>query len=150
MLWESSGGNSCKTPKDYSLAKLAKKGYFVGVSIIKPEKFHTKKKFNEFLRDFRKDGWRRPDFPWFIIDPLTYSHLNYPRKVVMVNGICDPVIPLQSVFELRRALGNPPLILLPAGHLLMYPFYVFLLFYTRDFFKRNLLPGEEPEFNTLC
>jgi hypothetical protein len=145
----SSGGNINRVLWE-GFVGIAIKRLLKGRGVTDTDYIDTLKKFNEFLRDFRKDGWRRPDFPWFIIDPLTYSHLNYPRKVVMVNGICDPIIPLQSVFELSRALGNPPLILLPAGHLLMYPFYVFLLFYTRDFFKRNLLPGEKPEFNTLC
>lgn len=95
-------------------------------------------RFKTFIEDAINDNWRKPDFPWFLIDPLTYAHLNQPRNIVMFNGIIDPVIPMKAVLELWDAMGKPKLFLIPAGHLLVYPFYLLIIFYSINFFKRNL------------
>ncbi len=88
----------------------------------------TLKKFDDFLRDIRKGNWREPDYPWFLIDPLTYAHLNHPRNVLMFNGLFDPIIPLKSIFELKNDIGTHFFVLLPAGHfsILLFCFYIFL------------------------
>ena len=51
-----------------------------------------------------------------LYDPLTFAKFIKNRKVIMINGIQDPVIPRSSTNELRKLLRNPPIIYLPGGH----------------------------------
>lgn len=133
----SSGGNLNRILWE-GFVGIAIKRLLRGRGVEDRDYIKTLEKFNNFIEDAKRDIWRKPDFPWFLIDPLTYAHLNHPRNVVMFNGIIDPVIPLKAVLGLWSAIGKPKLFLLPAGHLLVYPFYLFIIFYSINFFKRNL------------
>lgn len=95
---------------------------------------NIQKRFKSFLDDVRKGNWRKPDYPWFLFDPLTYAHLNHPRNILMFNGLFDLVIPLKSILELKNALGCRNFVILPSGHLTMLPFSIYIYFYLRDFF----------------
>lgn len=51
------------------------------------------------------------------IDPLSYAGFNRPRRVLMVEGSRDLVIPPRSAQELWQALGRPPIRWIPTNHL---------------------------------
>jgi hypothetical protein len=49
-------------------------------------------------------------------DPMTYAGYVDPKKVLLVLGRYDDVVPFQKGVELKEKMGNPETILLPAGH----------------------------------
>lgn len=50
------------------------------------------------------------------VDPLTYAGRLDSKRILMVNGRFDKVIPYPNARELWEALGQPNWIVLPAGH----------------------------------
>jgi fermentation-respiration switch protein FrsA (DUF1100 family) len=58
------------------------------------------------------------------VDPLTYAGRLDAKRILMVNGRFDQVIPYPNARELWEALGEPVWIVLPVGH------------YTASFFNR--------------
>ncbi|GEM_PF-1265476 len=50
------------------------------------------------------------------VDPLTYAGRLASKRILMVNGRFDRVIPYPNARELWEALGEPDWIVLPAGH----------------------------------
>ncbi len=78
------------------------------------------------------------DEEWFLIDPLTYAKFNSPRKIFMINGAADLVIPRIGIEEFRSAVGNPPIVWLPSFHTttaLLLPFVVGKIV---EFFEESL------------
>jgi dienelactone hydrolase len=53
------------------------------------------------------------------IEPLTFADRNRPRRVLMINGCYDVLIPEASTRALREALDRPPIILMNSGHFSM-------------------------------
>jgi len=51
------------------------------------------------------------------VDPLSYTAFNRPRRVLMVEGARDIVIPPRAAQELWEALGRPPIIWTATNHL---------------------------------
>lgn len=51
-----------------------------------------------------------------LYDPVTFGKFIKGRKVIMINGIWDPIIPKSATNELRKSLGNPQITYLFAGH----------------------------------
>lgn len=51
-----------------------------------------------------------------IIDPVTFSYRNRPRKVLMINGRLDLIIPPSCARDLWEALGKPEIKWLWSGH----------------------------------
>lgn len=50
------------------------------------------------------------------VDPLNFTGRIDPARILMVNGRFDQVIPYRNAKELWKALGEPTLVVLPAGH----------------------------------
>jgi poly(3-hydroxybutyrate) depolymerase len=50
------------------------------------------------------------------IEPLNFADRNRPRRVLMINGYYDVVIPRSSTLELWEALDKPPIIWTNSGH----------------------------------
>jgi len=50
------------------------------------------------------------------IEPLSFAGRNRPRRVLMINGYYDVVIPRSSALNLWEALGKPPIIWTNSGH----------------------------------
>jgi len=50
------------------------------------------------------------------VEPLIFSDRNRPRRVLMINGYYDVVIPRSSTLKLWEALGEPPIIWTNSGH----------------------------------
>jgi len=51
-----------------------------------------------------------------VIEPLTYADLNRPRRVLMIAGRYDLVVPQEAVIAAWHALGEPQMIWLNTGH----------------------------------
>ncbi|MCS7180312.1 MAG: hypothetical protein NZ891_03050, partial [bacterium] len=73
------------------------------------------KDYIKYLKDIKEKGIDNVDckWKWFLIDPLTYAHLNNPRKVLMINGYFDLIVPFSAVIQLWKALGKPEKLFLP-------------------------------------
>jgi len=51
-----------------------------------------------------------------VIEPIAYAGFNRPRRVLMIEGRYDIVVPPRSARAMWRALGEPPLVWLDSGH----------------------------------
>jgi dienelactone hydrolase len=49
-------------------------------------------------------------------DPLRYARHMDARNVLMFMGLFDSVVPCSKGMELRRAMGDPPAVIIPTGH----------------------------------
>jgi dienelactone hydrolase len=50
------------------------------------------------------------------LDPLVYANRIDPSKVLMINAYFDRVIKRKHTMALWKAMGKPPMVLLPTGH----------------------------------
>ena len=108
-------------------------GWIIKLFLI--SKGATERHYRETIEDFKKflhkikEGAKIPEpkWEWYLLDPLTYAHRNYPRNVLMINGIFDLIIPRPCVQELNTALGNPEIIWLPCSHFTIYIFSPYIL-----------------------
>jgi dienelactone hydrolase len=57
------------------------------------------------------------------LDPLAYAHRIDPRRVLLVSGRFDRVVPPERTTELWEALGRPVWRRFPAGHYQLFPFF---------------------------
>ena len=106
--------------------------------ITKKDYLRALKDFESFLIRIRKTGSiPEPKYHWFLLDPLTYASFNKPRKVLMINGLYDLIIPKKSVLELNRALGEPELLWLPAFHLTIYIFLPLIISIIIKYFEKE-------------
>ncbi len=62
----------------------------------------------------------------FIYDPLLFAPLLGDKKVLMINGLFDLIIPFFSVIELKEKIKNAEIIWYPGTHLSLYYFFPFL------------------------
>lgn len=69
----------------------------------------------------------KPTMRWYLLDPLTYSYLNRPRHVLMIQGKFDIVMPKGCIIDLWNALGKPKIIWLLTSH------------FTSLFFKKSII-----------
>jgi pimeloyl-ACP methyl ester carboxylesterase len=116
----------------FVVAYLKKRG------ITKKDYIKTLDDFNRFLQQVEKSRTiPQPKFHWFLLDPLTYASFNQPRKVLMINGLFDMIIPRKSALELHRALGKPEILWLPAFHLTILIFTPLILLKIIQFFKKQ-------------
>ncbi len=131
----------------YIVSKGIKKKY-VKNAYLKKEGEDTEEVFEELdtsFHEYIKNVWNSGEVKeppagkeWFLIDPLTYAKFNSPRKIFMINGEMDTVMPKKAVLEFREAVGNPPIEWLPTVHTtttLLLPF-VFGKMY--EFFEKIL------------
>jgi len=73
--------------------------------------------FRSFLAEIRNRGEiPRPKWEWWLLDPLTFAHLNRPRRVLLFNGLFDLIVPRSCAQELSSALGGVEICWLPASH----------------------------------
>ncbi|MBC7326653.1 hypothetical protein H5T87_00870 [bacterium] len=72
---------------------------------------------HSIIFSLRSYKWRKEELEELDeIDPLKYAHLILPRKVLMVNGRLDLVIPYNSSYSLWVAMGKPEIKWLWCGH----------------------------------
>ncbi len=97
-------------------------------------------KCRSFFQDFQqsvKNGHLpyeiRNDVICFYFDTLSFAPLINPERVLMINAIFDIVIPRKATIKLHKALGNPLIKWLPAGHLSLFIFKRKIISYIRSF-----------------
>jgi hypothetical protein len=54
------------------------------------------------------------------VEPITFADRNRPRRVLMINGYHDVIVPESSTQKLWEALGEPPIIWLNSGHVSLF------------------------------
>lgn len=95
------------------------------------EERHYRKTLLEFRGFLEEIGERgeipEPKWDWWLLDPLTFAHLNRPRMVLMFNGVLDLIVPRSCAVELSIALGVPEICWLPASHLTIGLFTPYLI-----------------------
>jgi len=113
-------------------------GFFHGLRIRDYRK--VSKDYVKFLEKVREKGLENVEckWKWFLIDPLTYAHLNQPRKVLLINGYFDLIIPFGAVIQLWKFLGKPEKLFLPSTHITSILFKNIILRKTIKFLKTNL------------
>lgn len=74
-------------------------------------------------------------------DPLYYAAYADPRKVLLVLGTCDTVVPFKQGWELRTKMDRPETILVPAGHYSALVFIPYIRHETVGFFRKKLEIG---------
>lgn len=62
----------------------------------------------------------------FLYDPLTYKEFLKDKKILMVNGIFDFIVPPLSAIEMKRDMKNIQLYWVPSTHLTFVFFFPFL------------------------
>jgi len=79
-------------------------------------------------------------------DPNTVAGLVDPKKVLLILGACDTVVPINKGLELRRKMGKPETIVVPSGHYSAILFVPYIEHQCYKFFKKKLdLPaGHRP------
>jgi hypothetical protein len=71
-------------------------------------------------------------------DPDRVAPAVSPRKVLLVIGLCDTVVPTKTGRELRRNLGKPETIYLLSGHYTAVLYLPYIRSQALKFFKRHL------------
>jgi hypothetical protein len=122
--------------------RYVKEAYFKNQINNEKEVFE---KVNRMFHNYLKEVWETkevkepPDeMEWFLIDPLTYAKFNYPRKILMINGAVDFVIPKEAVLEFKEAVGNPPIEWIPSLHTTTGLLLPFVFGKMHEFFDQNL------------
>jgi len=87
------------------------------------KKLLDKKMYDEILKLPRK---------CFLYDPLTYKEFLKNKKILMINGLFDFIIPPLSAFEMKKGMKNTKLIWCPSTHL---SFPLFFPFFKKKIFK---------------
>lgn len=104
----------------------------------------TKSEYKEALREYKEFLHKvstqkkipKPEWDWFLLDPLTYAYNNRPRCVLMINGLFDMVIPRSCVKELHDIIDGFPIIWLPCSHFGAYLFVPYIIYHTVRFLSR--------------
>jgi len=68
----------------------------------------------------------------FLYDPLTYTENLKNRKILMINGLFDFIIPFWSVIEIKKKIKNVKVLWYPGTHLTL---KYFLPFYKKKILK---------------
>ncbi|MFQ5598361.1 MAG: alpha/beta hydrolase family protein [Nitrospiria bacterium] len=107
-----------------SEGKIQAAGYLLGggnlPDIMTAPKGYVKKRLRD--RIITENGFSEDEFKEAAIrslrsvDPLTYAGNLDPKRILMVNGRFDRVIPYINAKQLWKALGEPNWLVLPAGH----------------------------------
>lgn len=115
-------------------------GFFHGLRIKDYKK--VSKDYIEYLKEARKtNDIEKISCPWqwFLLDPLTYAHLNHPRNVLMINGRFDLIIPPRATIQLWEALRKPSIIWLPSTHITAGLFFNTIFHHTCKYLKSHLI-----------
>jgi dienelactone hydrolase len=75
------------------------------------------------------------------VDPLTYAGRLDARRIIMVNGRFDHVIPYQDAEALWSALGKPDWLVIPSGHYTASMFLGYIRKRVTEHFLEQLNPG---------
>jgi len=71
-------------------------------------------------------------------DPILLAPYMDPKKVLIVLGMCDTVVPFAKGWELRQKLGRPETVLVPTGHYTALLCVPYIKSCCLGFFRRHL------------
>ncbi|MCH7762072.1 hypothetical protein IIA15_11865 [candidate division TA06 bacterium] len=123
---------------------LLRKGW-MGRWVVKSPELNGRKwedrkicmEYRKFLSEIDETGKiPKPPREWFLLDPLTYAHRNHPRRVLLFNGLFDPIIPRASVLKLTNRLGISKPVWLPTEHFSILLFMPYMMKKSLAFFER--------------
>lgn len=77
------------------------------------------------------------------VDPLTFAGRLDPKRIFMVNGRFDKVIPYKNAKELWNALGRPDWVVIPTGHYTASFFMPYIRHRISQHFIQRLLTSRE-------
>ena len=77
-------------------------------------------------------------------DPNTFAPFVDPKKILLILGACDTVVPAKKGLELRKKMGNPETILVPTGHYSSILCLPYIQWHCYKFFQRKLRAPLEP------
>jgi len=70
-------------------------------------------------------------------DPKLFAPYADPRKVLLILGVCDTVVPFKKGLELRRAMGKPETVVTLSGHYTALLYLAYIQATAFDFFQRH-------------
>ncbi len=76
-----------------------------------------------------------------VSEPMDFAPVVDPDKTLIIGGLFDRVLGLNRTLDIWKAMGRPPLIILPTGHYTAYFATPYLKMATYSFLKRKL--GQE-------
>ena len=92
--------------------------------------------FSDFLKTVKNGNYPyeiKNDVICFYFDTISFAPLIDPDRVLMINALFDIIIPRESTIKLHKALGEPLIKWLPAGHLSLSLFKRKIISYIRSF-----------------
>ena len=78
-------------------------------------------------------------------DPNALAQFVDPKKVLLVLGAFDTVVPAKKGLELRGKMGKPETILVPSGHYTAVLFLPYIQHQCLKFFERKLAANHESQ-----
>lgn len=112
--------------------------------IRRENRLNARRVYEEYLEDVRRAESPldvRPEFHFFLFDPLTFASSLRSRPALMVNALLDPVMPREAALQLWQELGRPEVCWLWGTHWTGGPWKSFVM--TRlSRFLSGLRPGE--------
>ena len=88
--------------------------------------------YNHFLKTKFYNEIQNLPRKCFLYDPLTYTENLKNRKILMINGLFDFIIPFWSVIEIKKKIKNVKVLWYPGTHLTL---KYFLPFYKKKILK---------------
>jgi hypothetical protein len=88
------------------------------------------------------------------VEPLHFAARIGAERCLMINAAHDEIIPRATTDALRAAIGNPPILWLPAGHYSAVTYFITMQQRAMDFLKDSNLttgssdPSDEPSPET--
>ena len=73
-------------------------------------------------------------------DPNAVAPFVDPKKVLLILGACDTVVPINKGLELRNRMGKPETIVVPTGHYSAILFLPYIQHQCYRFFEKKLAP----------
>ncbi|MFN4226816.1 MAG: alpha/beta fold hydrolase [Candidatus Ratteibacteria bacterium] len=75
----------------------------------------------------------------FLYEPITYLNILRDRKILMINGIFDMIVPFYCALEVKKILKNTKILWYPSTHLTLRFFFPFIKKRVLNFLKNENL-----------
>ncbi len=120
-----------KSPAMFKVRKQHRVEHITRAKCLKCRSF-----FPDFIHAVKNGNYPdeiKSDVICFYFDTLSFAPLVNPKRVLMINALFDIMIPRESTIKLHKALGEPLIRWLPAGHLSLSIFKQKIISYIRSF-----------------
>ena len=78
------------------------------------------------------------------VEPLHFAMRIGAERCLMINALHDEIIPRSTTDALRAAIGNPPILWLPAGHYSVVTHFITMQHQALEFLRRDAAPASAP------